>query len=216
MVDSKAIYHPARRQSKETSLSCDFRFVSCLFIRIYVFRRGACRLVLAIWAVPLVRSASSESSQSGDWGGLLLRDFRALCVVTCWRSLPAQLGAPASRAAVLGRRAVAWNFFQFQLPRAVRLAVGRVYSGRHLFCSWGHVLQSCRFRRFFLRIAPTMANNGIKIKDLARELGITPRELIDRCRAEGFFVQNGITKAKIELERRIREWYKSEDSAPSE
>ncbi len=61
-----------------------------------------------------------------------------------------------------------------------------------------------------------MANNGIKIKDLARELGITPRELIDRCRAEGFFVQNGITKAKIELERRIREWYKPEDSAPSE
>jgi len=151
MADSKAIYHPARRQSKETSLSCDFRFVSCLFIRIYVFRRGACRLVLAIWAVPLVRSATSESSQSGDWGGLFLRDFRALCVVTCWRSLPAQLGAPASRAAVLGRRAVAWDLTDF-ICRAPSPSgwLWAVSIWPNVLRSCDHVSQRCCFCRFFL------------------------------------------------------------------
>ena len=71
-----------------------------------------------------------------------------------------------------------------------------------------------------LAAAPSRSGSGIPaspfVRRLARELGITPRELIDRCRAEGFFVQNGITKAKIELERRIRGWYKSEDSASAE
>ncbi len=51
-----------------------------------------------------------------------------------------------------------------------------------------------------------MAKKGIKVKELARELGVTSRQLIDRCRAEGFPVQNSITKLNPELERTIRGW----------
>jgi hypothetical protein len=52
-----------------------------------------------------------------------------------------------------------------------------------------------------------MAQKGIKVKDLARALGVTSRELIDRCRAEGMAVQNSITKLNVESERRLREWF---------
>lgn len=48
---------------------------------------------------------------------------------------------------------------------------------------------------------------GIKLKDLARELGLTSRTLIDRCRAEGLFVQNSITKLNPEAERKVRGWF---------
>jgi len=48
---------------------------------------------------------------------------------------------------------------------------------------------------------------GIRIKEIARELGLTPRELLDRCRAEGLAVQNSITKVMPEQERKIRSWY---------
>jgi len=54
---------------------------------------------------------------------------------------------------------------------------------------------------------PAMAKNGTKIKDLARELGMTPRALIDRCRAEGVHVQNSITKLGPQTEQRIRTWF---------
>jgi len=47
----------------------------------------------------------------------------------------------------------------------------------------------------------------IKIKALAIELGITSRELIDRCRAEGIPAQNSITRLKIEHERKVRAMY---------
>jgi hypothetical protein len=49
-----------------------------------------------------------------------------------------------------------------------------------------------------------MAKKGIKVKDLARELGVTSRALIDRCRAEGMAAQNSITKLNVECERRVR------------
>jgi hypothetical protein len=52
-----------------------------------------------------------------------------------------------------------------------------------------------------------MAKKGIKVKDLARELGVTSREVIDRCRAEGMAVQNSITKLNVDRERRVREWF---------
>ena len=54
-----------------------------------------------------------------------------------------------------------------------------------------------------------MAKKGIKVKDLAQELGITSRQLIDRCRAEGFPIQNSITKLNPELERTVRSWFAS-------
>ena len=52
-----------------------------------------------------------------------------------------------------------------------------------------------------------MSNKGMKIKKLAKELGITSRDLIDRCRAEGLPVQNSATKVEVELERVIRGWF---------
>ena len=52
-----------------------------------------------------------------------------------------------------------------------------------------------------------MSKKGIKIKELAKELGITSRDLIDRCRAEGLPVENSATKVKVELEHVIREWF---------
>ena len=64
-----------------------------------------------------------------------------------------------------------------------------------------------------------MGKKGIKIKELAKELGVTSRELIDRCRAEGLPVQNSATKVRVELERVIRAWFAchetSKDAAES-
>ena len=51
---------------------------------------------------------------------------------------------------------------------------------------------------------------GIKVKELARELGVTSRELIDRCRAEGVFVQNSITKLDRQTELKVRAWFDPE------
>ena len=52
-----------------------------------------------------------------------------------------------------------------------------------------------------------MSAKGIKVKDLARELGVTSRELIDRCRADGLFVQNSITRLSPEKEKAVRGWF---------
>lgn len=40
----------------------------------------------------------------------------------------------------------------------------------------------------------SLPQKGVKIKELARELGCTSRELIDRCRAAGIPAQNSITR----------------------
>lgn len=63
-----------------------------------------------------------------------------------------------------------------------------------------------------------MAKKGIKIKDLAAELGVTSRELIDRCREDGLDVQNSITKLAPEAERRARNLFRwaDEDEAADE
>ena len=45
---------------------------------------------------------------------------------------------------------------------------------------------------------------GIKVKDLATELGLTSRAVIDGCRANGIFVQNSITKLDRARESRVR------------
>ena len=52
-----------------------------------------------------------------------------------------------------------------------------------------------------------MAKKGIKVKELAKELGVTSRELIDRCRAAGVAVQNSITKLDGETETRVRQLF---------
>ncbi len=52
-----------------------------------------------------------------------------------------------------------------------------------------------------------MPKKGVKVKELAVELGVTSRQLIDRCRAEGLFVQNSITKLPPDKERLVRSWF---------
>lgn len=52
-----------------------------------------------------------------------------------------------------------------------------------------------------------MPKKGIKVRDLAIELGVTPRSLIDRCRRSGLAVQNSITKLSPEHVRSIRAWF---------
>ncbi|UCE61538.1 MAG: hypothetical protein JSU63_07265, partial [Phycisphaerales bacterium] len=52
-----------------------------------------------------------------------------------------------------------------------------------------------------------MAKPGIKIKDLARELGVTSRQLIDRCRENGVKAQNSLTKLPPQTERTVRSWF---------
>lgn len=52
-----------------------------------------------------------------------------------------------------------------------------------------------------------MAVPGIKIKALAQELGVTSRAVIDRCRAEGLWVQNSVTKLTSAQAARVRTWF---------
>ncbi len=59
-----------------------------------------------------------------------------------------------------------------------------------------------------------MAQKGIKLKELAHELGLTSRQLIDRCRTEGVPVQNSITRLPPEQERRIRTWFAESNTTP--
>ena len=54
-----------------------------------------------------------------------------------------------------------------------------------------------------------MAKQGIKIKDLAKEVGVTSRAMIDRCRLEGLHVQNSITKLTREQAGTIRAWFRA-------
>ena len=57
---------------------------------------------------------------------------------------------------------------------------------------------------------------GIKVKDLAKELGVTSRALIDRCRAQGLFVQNSITKLDRAAEKKVRGWLTKTERGPTE
>ena len=52
-----------------------------------------------------------------------------------------------------------------------------------------------------------MAKKGIKVKELAKELGTTSRAIIDRCRAEGIPAQNSLTRLDRETERSVRKWF---------
>ena len=53
----------------------------------------------------------------------------------------------------------------------------------------------------------TMPKKGIKIKELAQELGVTAKRLLLRCREEGLHVQNSITKLPLRDERLVRSWF---------
>ena len=52
------------------------------------------------------------------------------------------------------------------------------------------------------------SKKGIKVKELARELGMTSRRLIELCRANGLPVQNSITRISRIDDSRVRAWAK--------
>lgn len=52
-----------------------------------------------------------------------------------------------------------------------------------------------------------MAKKGVKIKDLARELGVNSRTLLDRCRVAGWAVQNSVTKLTSDQVRQATDWF---------
>jgi hypothetical protein len=62
-----------------------------------------------------------------------------------------------------------------------------------------------------------VAKKGIKIKELARELGITSRQLIDECRSRGVPAQNSITVLRPPLDREVRGWFvdQPDDEGPT-
>lgn len=53
-----------------------------------------------------------------------------------------------------------------------------------------------------------MAKSGIKVKVLARELGVPSRRIVSRCRDEGHTVQNSLTKLNPAIEALVREWFR--------
>lgn len=61
-----------------------------------------------------------------------------------------------------------------------------------------------------------MAKKGVKVKDLAEDLGVSARAIVSRCRAEGLPVQNRITRLKPDLERTIRAWFGGEGRSTSD
>ncbi len=65
-----------------------------------------------------------------------------------------------------------------------------------------------------------MSKNGPKIKELARELGVTARTLLDRCRTEGIPAQNSLTRLNQSAADLARAWFQPSaasdaDPAPS-
>ncbi len=49
-----------------------------------------------------------------------------------------------------------------------------------------------------------MSKKGLKVKDLARELGVTSRQIIERGRADGLPIQNSITRLSPDQEQMVR------------
>jgi hypothetical protein len=60
-----------------------------------------------------------------------------------------------------------------------------------------------------------MAAKGIKVKDLAKELGVSSRRVIDRCRAEGLSVQNSVTRLAPDKIRQVRSWFSDKPRSDS-
>jgi hypothetical protein len=58
-----------------------------------------------------------------------------------------------------------------------------------------------------------MAKPGLKVKELAQELGVTSRALIDRCRENGLAVQNSITRLDPAAVTVVRRWFQHADVA---
>ena len=48
----------------------------------------------------------------------------------------------------------------------------------------------------------------MKIKELASEIGLTSKQLIDRCNAAGLPVQNSVTKLRPDQVLLVRSWFR--------
>ncbi len=57
-----------------------------------------------------------------------------------------------------------------------------------------------------------MSKKGLKIKELAQELGITSRALIEKCRESGIPAQNSITKLSDAHADQARALFRSKNS----
>lgn len=60
-----------------------------------------------------------------------------------------------------------------------------------------------------------MRTKGVKVKALAKELGVTSPRVIDRCRAEGIDVQNSASKLSHQEAQRVRAGFRSETDSGS-
>jgi hypothetical protein len=54
-----------------------------------------------------------------------------------------------------------------------------------------------------------MLKKGIKVKELARELGVTSRIVVDSCREAGWEVQNSVTRLTLHQAEQIRTQFRS-------
>jgi len=57
-----------------------------------------------------------------------------------------------------------------------------------------------------------MSKQWIKVKDLSRELGVTSRAIIDRCREHGHPIQNSVARLSPDVERAVRTWFGCHDN----
>ena len=60
-----------------------------------------------------------------------------------------------------------------------------------------------------IELRPGTDGQRVKIRELARELGVTSRRVIDWCRAEGIPAQNSIARLHPDAALRVREHFGS-------
>ncbi|MCC7292309.1 MAG: hypothetical protein IT449_09640 [Phycisphaerales bacterium] len=53
-----------------------------------------------------------------------------------------------------------------------------------------------------------MGKKGPKIKELARELGVTSHRILEHCRREGVPAQNSASRLDLPTADRVRVWFK--------
>jgi hypothetical protein len=61
-----------------------------------------------------------------------------------------------------------------------------------------------------------MPSRGSKIKELAKDLGVSAKLLVERCRAEGIVVQNSVSRLTAQEERVVRSWFEEGREKESE
>lgn len=60
-----------------------------------------------------------------------------------------------------------------------------------------------------------VSKKGIKVKELAGELGVTSRAIIDRCREGGLPVQNSVSRLDRSTEQAVRAWFELTTDRPA-